>query len=164
MTTMLIILIGFILYLYFAHYISYTILKKKTLKGRKWDLNICCGKTDGGGINADIAKHKDLPNFVLIKDIYKLPFKDKQFNYVLCSHTIEHVDNPEKFYHELKRVGKHVVLAVPPIWDIFASFFVFPSHRWICLTVKKEHATLPKMIPCPLAIAYQKLFGQHIGA
>lgn len=164
MTTMLIISIGFILYLFLAHYLSYSILKKRTLKSRKWDLNICCGKTDGGGVNADIVKHKDLPNFVLIKDIYRLPFKNKQFNYVLCSHTIEHVDNPVRFYQELKRVGKYVVLVVPPLWDIFASFFAFPSHKWICLAIQKEHTTLPKMIPYSLAIAYQNLFGQHIGA
>lgn len=161
---MITILIAVIIYLFLAHYISYTILKNITLRRRIWDLNICCGKTDGGGINADIAKHKDLPHFVLIKDIYHLPFKDRQFNYVLCSHTIEHVDNPEKFYQELKRVGKHVVLVVPPLWDIFASFLAFPSHRWICLTLKKEHTSLPKMIPYSLAITYQKLFGQHIGA
>lgn len=160
----IIVLIIFILYLFLAHFVSYTILKNRTLKSRKWDLNICCGKTDGGGINADIVKHKELPNFVLIKDIYNLPFKDKQFNYVLCSHTIEHVDSPARFFQELKRVGKHVVLVVPPLWDIFASFFAFPSHRWICLTLKKEHTSLPKMIPLPLAIAYQKLFGQFIGA
>ena len=164
MSILLLILSIFILYLYLAHFLSYSILKKRTLKSKKWDLNICCGKTDGGGINADIAKHKDLPNFILIKDIYKLPFKDKQFNYVLCSHAIEHVDSPVRFYKELKRVGKHVVLVVPPLWDIFASFFAFPSHRWICLTLKKEHTTLPKMISYSLAIAYQNLFGQHIGA
>jgi len=154
----------FLVYLSLAHLLSYSILKNITLKRRIWDLNICCGKTDGGGVNADIVKHKDLPNFVLIKDIYNLPFKNKQFKYVLCSHTIEHVDNPEKFYQELKRVGKNVVLVVPPLWDIFASFLAFPSHRWICLTLKKEHPSLPKMVPYTLAIAYQNLFGQHIGA
>lgn len=162
--TVFIIVSAILIYLFLAHYLSYSVLKKRTLKSRIWDLNICSGKTDGGGINADISKHKDLPNFVLIKDIYHLPFYDQQFNYVLCSHTIEHVDNPEQFYWELKRVGKHVVLIVPPLWDLFASFFAFPSHRWICLTIKKKHTTLPKMIPYTLAIAYQNIFGQHIGA
>jgi len=159
----IIVIVIFLLYLFLAHYISYLILKNRTLESRKWDLNICCGKTDGGGINADIFRHKDLPNFVLLKDIYNLPFGNNQFNYVLCSHTIEHVDNPQKFFRELKRVGRNVVLVVPPLWDIFASFFTFPSHRWICLTMKKEHTKLPLMIPYPLAIVYQKIFGQHLG-
>lgn len=65
----LIYFLGFITYLILANFLSYRILKNKTLKSRKWDLNICCGKTDGGGINADIKKHKDVPNFILIKNI-----------------------------------------------------------------------------------------------
>lgn len=137
-------------------------MKNRTLKSRKWDLNISCGKTDGGGINADIVKHKDLPNFVLIKDIYNLPFKDKQFNYILCSHTIEHVDNPEKFYLELKRVGRNVVLVVPPLWDMFASLLVPYTHKWIPITFRKIHTKLPKLITHPLASPIQKIFGQVI--
>jgi len=156
----LVVLSLFFLYLYLAHYLSYTVLKNKTLKKRKWGLNICCGKTDGGGINADIKKHKNLPNFVLIKDIYNLPFKDKEFEWVLSSHTIEHVDNPEKFYQELKRVGKNVVIAIPPLWDISASLFAQPYHKWTFLTLKKEHDYLPKYIPHPFAKTYQKIFGQ----
>ncbi len=160
----MVIIIGFILYLFLAHYLSYSVFKTKVLKNRKWDLNICCGNTDGGGINADIVEHKNIPNFVFIQDIYNLPFKDKQFDYVLCSHTIEHVDKPKKYYQELKRVGKHVILVIPPLWDIFAAFLAFPSHKWLCLTFKKEHTSLPKMIPLYYALFYQKLFGQHIGA
>lgn len=164
MTLFLAFLACFIVYASFAHFLSYKILKNKTLKSRKWDLNICCGKTDGGGVNADITRHRDLPNFVLIKDIYKLPFKDKQFNNVLCSHTIEHVDNPERFFAELKRVGKHIVLVVPPLWDVFASFLSQPTHKWTCLALKKEHTQLPKMVPQPFAKTFQKLFGQQIKA
>ena len=126
------------------------------------DLNICCGRTDGGGINADIVKHKNLPNFVLIKDIYYLPFRDKQFNHVLCSHTIEHVDNPKRFFEELKRVGKNVTLVIPPLWDIFAALLAFPAHKWTFLIISKEHTKLPKFMPAPFARTYQKIFGQRI--
>ena len=65
-------LILFVLYLWTANILSYKILKNKTLHSRKWDLNICCGKTDGMGVNADIKKHKEVPNFpiVLIEDTY----------------------------------------------------------------------------------------------
>ena len=153
--------LGFVFYLIFAHLFSYKILKNKILKSRKWDLNICCGKTNGGGINADIKKHKNLPNFILIKNIYKLPFKNKQFNYVLCSHTIEHVDDPIQFYKELKRVGKNVVLVIPPLWDICAAFDI-TVHKWLFLTFKKKHAELPRFIPLPFANAFHKVFGQKI--
>lgn len=155
---------GLLTYLFLTHYLSYTVLKNKTLRKRKWNLNICCGKTDGGGINADIKKHKDLPNFILIKDIYHLPFKDKQFEYVLCSHTIEHVGDPKRFYKELRRVGKNVVLVVPPLWDTGSAFFTLPYHKWVFLTFKKEHNCLPKFFPLPFARTYQKIFGQRIAA
>ena len=160
----LIIISLLLIYDRLAHYISYTILKNKTLKKRKWDLNISCGKTDGGGINTDIKKHADVPNFMLVKDIYNLPFKDKQFEWVLSSHTIEHVEYPEKFFKELKRVGKNVVIVVPPLWDIGASIFGFPYHRWTFLTFTKEHTKLPRHFPAPLSKTYMKLFGQRMSS
>ena len=156
------IIIILLLYMAVAHYISYHYLKNKILKSRIWNLNISCGKTDGGGINADIVKHKDLHNFVLVKDIYHLPFKNKQFNHVLCSHTIEHVDDPDKFYNELKRVGKNVVLVVPPLWDIYACLFTPDTHKWIPLTIRKKHNKLPIFIRHPLSKPIQSLFGQNI--
>ena len=138
-------------------------MKNRILRKRKWDLNICCGKTDGGGINADIRKHADLPNFLLVDNIYRLPFKDKQFNYVLCSHTLEHVKNPIDFYRELKRVGTIVVLVLPPLWDIAAAFLSQREHQWIFLTFRKEHLDLPRFIPLPLANIVQKTIGEKIG-
>lgn len=35
----------------------------------------------------------------------KFPFQDNQFDYVICSHVIEHVPAPESFLHEVFRVG-----------------------------------------------------------
>jgi len=143
--------------------ISYSIMKSRIMGRRKWGLNICCGKTDGGGINADIVRHADVPNFVKIRDIYKLPFEDNQFESVLCSHTIEHVDEPERLFAELNRVGKEVTLILPPLWDISAAFNIL-EHRHIYLTFKKEHKTLPRYIAMPMARIYHKYFGQRIHA
>ena len=95
-----------------------------------WDLNICCGKTDGGGINVDIVKHADIPNLVVVDDVYRLPFSSQQFEHTLCSHTIEHVEDPAAFFAELSRVSNHVTLVVPPLWDLSAAFNVF-EHRWL---------------------------------
>lgn len=159
------ILIGvpvFVASLYMLNFVSYTVLKKRTLRRQVWDLNVCCGKTDGGGVNADIVQHADVPNFVQV-DIYHHPFRDQQFDHVLCSHTIEHVDNPEAFFKELQRVGKDVTLVVPPLWDLSAVFNVF-EHRWIFLTFRKEHKTLPMYIPLPFSGRIQHRFGQRIHA
>ncbi len=149
--------------LWVIHYISYFHLKKLILAKHRWDLNICCGKTDGGGINADIFKHEDVPKFVFIQNIYRLPFADKAFDRILCSHTLEHVEDPVSFYKELTRVGREVTIVIPPLWDICAVFNIF-EHRWIFLSFKKEHANLPKYIKFPLADVIQKKLGQKIHA
>ena len=41
-------------------------------------------------------------------DAESMPFKDKEFDYLIASHIAEHVGNPEKFCKELMRVGKGV--------------------------------------------------------
>ncbi len=155
----ILVIIGILLYFQISHYISYGILKTRILKERKWDLNICCGKTDGGGVNADIFRHKDVPNFIEVTDIYNLPFNDKQFDKVLCSHTIEHVDNPEKFFDELQRVCNEVTLVIPPLYDTTAVLNFF-EHKWIFLSFKKKHHKLPARIKLPLSGFIQKNFGQ----
>ena len=150
---------GLITYLYIAHFVSYKLEKTRILESQQWGLNICCGKTDGGGVNADIFQHKDLPNFKQINNIYNLPFKNQEFETVLCSHTIEHVDNPEAFFTELARVGKTVTIVIPPLYDLAAVFNIF-EHRFIFLTFKKEHHRLPRYIKLPFAEALQNKMGQ----
>lgn len=156
----LFLLFYFILYLIIANIIDYRILKSYYLKKQKWNLNICCGYTDGGGINADVAK-RNVPNFVLIKNIYRLPFKNKEFDNVICSHTMEHVENPYNFLKELKRISKNVVLLVPPIWDM-GCFLNFREHKWQFLTLKSRHSNnLPGKIKLPFWW-HQEMFGQKL--
>lgn len=143
--------------------LSYTVIKNSIIKSKDWDLNICCGSTDGGGINADIIQHSDVENFILIKSIYDLPFEDNQFNNVICSHTLEHVDNPQQFYSELKRVSNELTILIPPLWDVSAALN-FLEHKWIFLTFKSKHNSLPRFIKLPLSGWYQKRFGQRIKA
>ena len=118
---------------------------------------------DGGGVNADIMQHSDLPNFVKLTNIYRLPFEDGQFETVLCSHTAEHIEDVERFDRELRRVGKEVVYVLPPVWDLAAAFNVM-EHRWIFLSMKKRHTVLPKRIPVPFARKIQDRLGQKIAA
>ncbi len=159
MQIIVLLVILFSIYGFLAHYQSYYLEKSRIINGRKWDLNICCGKTDGGGINADIIRHADLPGFRLVENIYQLPFHDKEFETVLCSHTLEHVDDPQKFFSELKRVGKEVTIVVPPLYDIFAVFNIL-EHKYIFLTFKKAHHRLPEFVKLPLAETLQKKIGQ----
>ncbi len=149
-----------ILYTVASHVLDYRILKPIHFNKRKWDLNISCGPTDGGGLNADVIERK-VKNFVKVKDIYNLPFKNKQFDHIVSSHTIEHVEDPVKFYNELKRVSKNVTLLLPPIWDLAGLGFLF-EHKWQFLTLKTHHVNkLPKKFKLPFWW-YQKRFGQRI--
>ena len=143
------------------HWLSYRLIKQSILTSRTWDLNICCGETDGGGINADIVP-RSVDNFLEV-DIYDLPFADKSLGAVLCSHTIEHVEDPDAFYAELQRVGREVVVVIPPLWDLAAVFNVW-EHRWIFLSLRKKHAVLPRRVALPLAKPIQEKFGQRINA
>ena len=147
----------------FLHWYSYHHLKPSIIKRRRWDLNICCGTTDGGGVNVDIVQHADVPNFIKVDNIYRLPFADGQFDTVLCSHTAEHVDYPQRFDRELRRVGKEVVYILPPIWDLAASLNIH-EHRWLFFSVRKMHTTLPARIPLPFARRFQARVGQKIAA
>ncbi|MBN2346133.1 MAG: methyltransferase domain-containing protein [Candidatus Aminicenantes bacterium] len=153
--------LGVFAVLWALNQLSYRFLKARILKKREWGLNICCGKTDGGGVNADIVRHADVPRFQCIEDIYRLPFRNRQFDSVLCSHTLEHVEDPDRFYDELCRVGRQVVLVLPPLWDISAVLNFF-EHRWIFLTFKKVHERPPRRIRLPLARALQQRLGQRI--
>tara|TARA_B110000014_G_C19926469_1_gene479273 strand:+ start:196 stop:810 length:615 start_codon:yes stop_codon:yes gene_type:complete len=58
---------------------------------------------------ADFYKNR---NFVLIKE-KKLPFKDNEFDYVIASHVIEHVEDFEFFIKELERVSKKGYIELP---------------------------------------------------
>jgi SAM-dependent methyltransferase len=147
----------------FLHWYSYSYLKKVIVSRRSWDLNICCGTTDGGGVNVDIVQHADVPNFVRVENIYRLPFADRQFDTVLCSHTIEHVDYPRRFDRELRRVAKEVVYVLPPIWDLAAALNAW-EHKWLFLTMRKVHRTLPRCTPLPFARKLQARVGQRVTA
>lgn len=159
----LLVIIGSVLLMFVLNFLSYRILKGRIVRRQKWGLNICCGKTDGGGVNVDIVKHADVPNYISVTDIYHLPFADKQFDTVLCSHTIEHVDDPQRFFEELSRVGKQVTLIIPPLWDISAAFNLL-EHKHIFLTFTKEHNVLPAFVPLPFANTIHRLLGQRIHA
>lgn len=147
-----------------VNFLSYRVLGGIIRSRReKWDLNICCGKTDGGGVNVDIVRHAEVPNFLLVDDIYQLPFATRQFEHTLCSHTIEHVEDPAAFFAELQRVSESVTLVVPPLWDLSAVLNI-KEHRWIFLTFRKEHHELPPHIELPFAWIFQRRFGQKIRA
>lgn len=54
-------------------------------------------------------------------DIYKLPYKDNEFDLIICTEVMEHLEDPKMALAELKRVAKkHLILSVPnePLFTI----------------------------------------------
>lgn len=69
---------------------------------------------------------------LICRDIEALPLKDKAFDFIYCSHVLEHVSDPERAARELGRVGKAGIIAVPSYhWEKQRNE---PTHRWLCRT------------------------------
>lgn len=60
-----------------------------------------------------------------------MPFDDKSFDYVISSHVLEHVEDPELFVSELCRVGRRGYIETPSL----PGEFMVPkaTHRWLLL-------------------------------
>lgn len=80
------------------------------------------------------------------------PFADKEFDYAICSHVLEHVEDPDVFIGELTRVAHKGYLEFPTIYyDYLYDFdehvnFVFYTGSQINW-LKKEDAPLEAFRP-----------------
>ena len=77
-------------------------------------------------------KKKDL-KFTKIEPNAKLPFKDKEFDYVICAHVIEHVDDPIFFKKEIERIGKSGYIELPTRLNdnmVFGCDEEVFGHKW----------------------------------
>jgi ubiquinone/menaquinone biosynthesis C-methylase UbiE len=94
---------------------------------------------------ADILVPKELKrkypkiNFV-DANIEKLPFKNKSFDTVVCTHTLEHVQDIYKSVSELKRVTKKRLIIVVPkerpykyTFNLHLHFFPYASNLLVIL-------------------------------
>ena len=61
----------------------------------------------------------------------KFPFGDKEFDYVICSHVLEHVVDADFFLSEIQRVGKKGYLEFPTIY--YDYMYNFPEHQLFIL-------------------------------
>ena len=50
----------------------------------------------------------------IVGDVRQLPFPDKSFDIVTCTHTIEHIINLKQAIDELKRVARKQLIIVTP--------------------------------------------------
>jgi hypothetical protein len=89
---------------------------------------------------------------VVYYDGGSLPFKDQEFDYIICSHVLEHVQNVDGFLSELFRVGKRGYLEYPTVYyeylynfSVHVNLLKFHDNR---LRYMKKSAThLDSLLP-----------------
>ena len=66
-------------------------------------------------------------------DNKKLPFKDKEFDFVIASHVIEHVEDLEFFLKELERISSKGYIELPSRLGDNLVFENKDDHIWWCV-------------------------------
>ena len=69
-------------------------------------------------------------NYTQISPNKKLPFKDKEFDFVVASHVMEHVEDIDFFIKELERVSKKGYIELPTKLEDNLVFENKKDHLW----------------------------------
>ena len=104
-------------------------------KNTNWKiLDLGCGyrANKNASVIADIQDFSDFykdRNFIKINE-KKLPFKDKEFDFVVASHVIEHVEDFEFFVQELERISTKGYIELPSRLGDNLVFENKKDHIW----------------------------------
>lgn len=73
-------------------------------------------------------------------NVEHMPFKDKEFDFVYCSHVLEHVQSPSQACEELMRIAKKGYIETPTrCKDLWLNTAKKSNHKW---TVKNKNDVL----------------------
>ena len=144
-------------------------------KNSNWKvLDIGCGYTahDKATVICDI---QDLSNFYKDKKFVKLnenvlPFENKEFDFVIASHVIEHVKDVKFFIKELERVSTKGYIELPTILEDNLVFENKKDHLWHMefddiknqLLVSKKIQYIEPMITVSSIKEFSKYFRQSL--
>ena len=140
-------------------------------KNSNWKIaDIGCGYR--ANVNATvIADIQDLSDyysdrkFIKINE-KKLPFKDKEFDFVIASHVAEHVEDFEFFFNEIQRISTKGYIELP---SRFADNLVFENkndHIWWFryddvenrIIASKRNQIVDPFITVSMAKLFEKIF------
>ena len=117
---------------------SINFVNKILSNNANWNiLDIGCGyrANENASVVADVQNLSDFyknKNFIKVEE-KRLPFKDKEFDFVIASHVIEHVDDFEFFIKELERISNKGYIELP---SRLADNLVFENKNdhiwWFC--------------------------------
>ncbi|MDP9223197.1 MAG: methyltransferase domain-containing protein [Actinomycetota bacterium] len=74
---------------------------------------------------------------VFVASAERLPFKDNSVGFLIASHLLEHLEDPDVASQEFSRVAKAGYVECPSEW--IERLFPFPSHLWY---VKRQEQML----------------------
>ncbi len=137
-------------------------------------LDIGCGYTAHEKANV-ICDIQDLSHFYKNKKFIKLedkklPFKDKEFDFVIASHVIEHVEDVAFFIKELERISIKGYIEVPSTLEDNLVFENKNDHLWHLefddikneLLIKKRIQYMEPVITVSTAKKLSKYFRQSL--
>jgi len=118
-----------------------------------------------------IADVQDLSNYYKDKKFIKiqgkkLPFKDQEFDFVIASHVIEHVEDFEFFIKELERISSQGYIELPTRLGDNLVFENKTDHIWWftyndinnVLIASKRNQILEPFITVSTAKLFEKIF------
>ena len=122
-----------------------------------------------------IADIKDFTEFYKDKEFVKinekrLPFKDNEFDFVIASHVIEHVEDFEFFLKELERVTKKGYIELPTRLGDNLVFENTTDHIWWftfddinnLLIASKRNQLIEPFITVSIAKIFEQIFRESL--
>ena len=110
-------------------------IQKVLSENKGWKiLDIGCGFTANEYANTicdvqDLSKFYKDKKFIKLEN-KKLPFENNQFDFVIASHVIEHVEDVKFFISELERVAKKGYIELPSKLEDNLVFENKKDHLW----------------------------------
>jgi SAM-dependent methyltransferase len=150
-------------------------INTKLKENSSWNiLDIGCGYTANQYANT-VADVQDLSNFYKDKKFIritekKLPFKDNEFDFVITSHVIEHVEDFEFFIHEIERISKQGYIELPTRLGDNIVFENLKDHIWWfkyddelnSLIVSKKNQILEPFVTVSTAKKLENIFRESL--
>jgi hypothetical protein len=92
----------------------------------------------------------------VVADAHYLPFRDGAFAYSICSHILEHMDDPQQFARELERTSAGGYIQSPS--EIAERLFHWSFHRWYVNLVGETLVLHPKEPAEPMGELFDYLY------
>ena len=150
-------------------------INKKLKENPNWNiLDIGCGYSANQHAST-VADVQDLSSFHKDKKFIritekKLPFKDNEFDFVISSHVIEHVDDLRYFIKELERITKQGYIELPTRLGDNIVFENLKDHIWWftfddesnSLNVSKKNQILEPFVSVSTAKKLESIFRESL--